>query len=101
TGARTEMRRYTELAQELLGIPIGPAQRELFVTQFIPMPPQGLITDRVARNVEEARQALRLIFESTTTEQVAGTGYAWVRAGGESLAHAPPAGPWEPRLTRP
>ena len=72
TGARTEIRRYTELAAELLGVPITPRQRELFVTEFIPMPPQGLVTDRVARNVEEARQALRLIFESKTTEQVAG-----------------------------
>ncbi len=39
TGARAEIRRYTELANELLGIPITPKQRELFVTEFIPMPP--------------------------------------------------------------
>ena len=63
TGARTEMRRYTELAHQLLGIPITPRQRELFVTEFIPMPPAGLVTDRVARNVEEARNALRLLFD--------------------------------------
>ena len=30
------------------------------------MPPQGLVTDRVARNVEEARKAVRLLFDSTT-----------------------------------
>ena len=72
TGARAEMHRYTELAQELLGIPVTPKQRELFITEFIPMPPAGLVTDRVARNVDEARQALRMIFESKTTEQVAG-----------------------------
>src|SRR5690349_13801960 len=68
TGARTEMRRYTELAAGLLGVPISPRQRELFVTQFIPMPPAGLVTDRVARNVDAPRQALRLIFEPITTE---------------------------------
>ena len=39
TGARTEIRRYTELAHELLAIPVSPRQRELFVTEFIPMPP--------------------------------------------------------------
>jgi phage/plasmid-like protein (TIGR03299 family) len=39
TGARTEMRRYTELAHQLLGIQVTPRQRELFVTEFIPMPP--------------------------------------------------------------
>jgi phage/plasmid-like protein (TIGR03299 family) len=100
TGARAEIRRYTELAQELLAIPITPKQRELFVTEFIPMPPQGLVTDRVARNVEEARAALRLIFESKTTEQVADTGYGLVQAAGEYLDHVRNARSWETRLNR-
>jgi phage/plasmid-like protein (TIGR03299 family) len=100
TGARTEMRRYTELAQHLLGISITPRQRELFVTEFIPLPPQGLITDRVARNVEEARAALRLIFESKTTEQVAGTAYGLMQAAGEYLDHVRTARSWETRLNR-
>jgi phage/plasmid-like protein (TIGR03299 family) len=100
TGARAEIRRYQELAAELLAIPISPKQRELFVTEFIPMPPQGLVTDRVARNVEEARQALRLIFESKTTEQVADTGYGLVQAAGEYLDHVRNARSWETRLNR-
>jgi phage/plasmid-like protein (TIGR03299 family) len=100
TGARTEMRRYTELAQQLLGMPVTPRQRELFVTEFIPMPPQGLVTDRVARNVEEARSALRLIFESKTTAQVAGTAYGLVQAAGEYLDHVRTARSWETRLNR-
>jgi uncharacterized protein DUF932 len=100
TGARTEMRRYTELARELLGILVSPRQRELFVTEFIPMPPAGLVTDRVARNVEEARQALRLIFESKTTEQVAGTAYGLMQAAGEYLDHVRGARSWETRLNR-
>ncbi len=100
TGARTEMRRYAELAEELLGIPITPRQRELFVTQFIPMPPQVLITDRVARNVEEARKAVRLLFDSATNEQIAGTGYGLVQAAGEYLDHVRRAHSWETRLNR-
>jgi phage/plasmid-like protein (TIGR03299 family) len=100
TGARTEIRRYAELAQELLAIPITPKQRELFVTEFIPKPPDGLVTDRVARNVEEARQALRMIFESKTTEQVAGTAYGLVQAAGEYLDHVRGARSWETRLNR-
>ncbi len=55
TGAQAEMRRYADLARELLAIPITPVQRERFITEFIPKPPDGLITDRVARNVDEAR----------------------------------------------
>jgi phage/plasmid-like protein (TIGR03299 family) len=100
TGARKEMRRYSELAAELLGIPINGRQRELFVTEFIPMPPQGLVTDRVARNVEEARQALRLLFESQTTELIAGTAYGLVQAAGEYLDHVRTARSWETRLNR-
>ena len=100
TGARAEMHRYTELAHELLAIPVMPKQRELFITEFIPMPPQGLVTDRVARNVEEARQALRMILESKTTEQVAHTAYGLVQAAGEYLDHVRTARSWETRLNR-
>jgi len=100
SGARREMRRYHELAAELLAIPVTRTQRELFVTEFIPMPPAGLVTDRVARNVEEARQALRLIFESKTTEQVSGTAYGLMQAAGEYLDHVRNARSWETRLNR-
>jgi len=100
TGARAEIRRYQALAQELLGVPITPRQRELFVTEFIPMPPQGLITDRVARNVEESRAALRMIFTSRTTEQVADSAYGLMQAAGEYLDHVRTARSWETRLNR-
>jgi phage/plasmid-like protein (TIGR03299 family) len=100
TGARAEMARYAELASELLAIPVSPAQRELFITEFIPKPPDGLITDRVARNVDEARAALRMIFESKTTEQVAHTAYGLVQAAGEYLDHVRTARSWETRLNR-
>ena len=100
TGAQAEMRRYAELAPELLAIRVTPAQRELFITEFIPKPPEGLITDRVARNVDEARAALRMIFESKTTEQVAHTAYGLVQAAGEYLDHVRTARSWETRLNR-
>ena len=100
TGARREMRRYSELAAELLAIQVTPKQRELFVTEFIPMPPQGLVTDRVARNVEEARKAVRLLFDSTTNEQIAGTAYGLIQAAGEYLDHVRTARSWETRLNR-
>jgi phage/plasmid-like protein (TIGR03299 family) len=100
TGAKAEMRRYSELAADLLAIPITTRQRELFITEFIPMPPTGLVTDRVARNVEEARMALRAIFDSATTEQVAHTAYGLVQASGEYLDHVRIARTWETRLNR-
>ena len=101
TGARTEMRRYTELAHQLLGIPITPKQRELFVTEFIPMPPTGLVTDRVARNVEEARQALRMIFESKTTEQSPAPPTGSCKPQANTSTTSAPPGPGKPGSTGP
>src|SRR5262249_21848579 len=98
TGARAQIHRSTQLATELPGSTVPPAQRELSTTQFIPMPPQGLVTDRVARNVDEARAALRMILESTTTQQVSGTAYGLVQAAGEYLDHIRNARSWETKL---
>src|SRR6185437_9656023 len=95
-----EMRRYTELARDLLAIRITPEQRELFINQFIPKPPDGLITDRVARNVDEVRRALRLLFDSPTTAPVAHTAYGLIQASGEYLDHVRNARSWETRLNR-
>jgi phage/plasmid-like protein (TIGR03299 family) len=100
TGARKEMQRYSDLARELLAIRITTVQRERFITEFIPKPPEGLITDRVARNVDEARNALRLLFQSATNEQIAGTAYGLVQASGEYLDHVRNARSWETRLNR-
>jgi phage/plasmid-like protein (TIGR03299 family) len=100
TGARREMARYRQLAAELLDIHVTPRQRELFVTEFIPMPPDGLVSDRVLANVEEARRALRAIFDSQTTASVADTGYGLVQAAGEYLDHVRRARTWETRLNR-
>ncbi|PKV88184.1 DUF932 domain-containing protein [Streptomyces sp. TLI_146] len=100
TGARQEMRAYEALATELLGISITAQQRELFVREFIPMPPAGLVTDRVARNVEEARAAIRDVLASPTTAPVAHTAYGLVQAAGEYLDHVRRSRTWETKLNR-
>ncbi|NEA65328.1 DUF932 domain-containing protein [Streptomyces sp. SID12488] len=100
TGARREMRAYEELARELLTLPVSTRQRELFVREFIPMPPAGLVTDRVTNNVEEARQAVRAILASPTTAPVAHTAYGLVQAAGEYLDHVRRSRTWETKLNR-
>ena len=87
TGVRQEMAAYTELATELLGISVTSEQRDRFIIDFIPMPPETLITDRVARNVEAARAAVRGILASPTTEGIHGTAYELVQAGVEYADH--------------
>ena len=100
TGVRREMHEYAQLARTLLDIRVTPRQRELFVTEFIPMPPDGLVTDRVVRNVEDARKALRAILASETTTTVADTGYGLVQAAGEYLDHVRRSRSWETKLGR-
>ncbi len=100
TGVRREMQQYRELAEQLLGIRVDARQRELFITQFIPAPPDGLVTDRVVHNIEEARQALRAILASPTTAGVADTAYGLVQAAGEYLDHVRRSRSWETKLGR-
>jgi|HubBroStandDraft_5_1064220.scaffolds.fasta_scaffold1052556_2 hypothetical protein len=52
------------------------------------------------RNVDEARNALRLLFQSTTNEQIARTAYGLVQAAQEYLDHVRAAQSWETRLNR-
>jgi phage/plasmid-like protein (TIGR03299 family) len=100
TGVRKEMDAYRELMTELLGMPITAGQRELFIGEFIPLPPEGLATERVLGNVEASRTMLRNIFASPTTYEVAHTAYGLVQAAGEYLDHVRTARTWETRLNR-
>jgi hypothetical protein len=59
-----------------------------------------MVTDRVARNIEHARQAVRGILASPTTEGIHGTAYELVQAAGEYLDHVRTARSWETRLGR-
>lgn len=87
TGARKEFREYEKLATELIGFKVTARQRELFVTEFVPLPAAQIVSDRVVNNVEQARQSIRLILESETTKPVADTAYGLVQAAGEYLDH--------------
>lgn len=100
SGARREFAAYRQLAEELLGVPVTDQQRELFVREFIPAPPASLVTDRVMANIEQARQAVRNILASKTTEGVAHTGFGLVQAAGEYLDHVRKAKTWESKLNR-
>ena len=86
-GVRRDFDRYTALAKELLDVRFTPEMSERFVREFIPAPPETLVTDRVMNNVEEARKAVRLILASPTSEGIADTAWGHVQAAGEYLDH--------------
>ena len=101
-GVKQEMRDWVELAESLLGVKVTPEQTQLFVRAFIPDPPDGLITDRVAKNIDEARRAVLAILEGPTVDGagVGGTAYGLVQAAGEYLDHVRTAKTWETKLGR-
>ncbi len=86
-GLRDDTAAWQELATLLALLPVTATQRELFVTEFVPMPPEGLISDRVVANVEEARAQIRSILDGKTCEGIASTAYGLVQAAGEYLDH--------------
>jgi phage/plasmid-like protein (TIGR03299 family) len=99
-GVRREIRAYVELSERLLGIKVTPEQRERFVVEFVPKPPEALLSDRVAANTEAARKAVRDILASETCDGIDLTAYGLVQAAGEYLDHVRRANSWETKLNR-
>jgi phage/plasmid-like protein (TIGR03299 family) len=100
--ARNEAREYTEAMSDLLGITVTPAQEQLWLREFIPAPPDGLVSDRVARNIEEARAAVQGFLDGVTVEGagIRGTAYGLVQAAGEYADHVRAFRSWESKLNR-
>lgn len=79
---------WMEMAEGLLTIKTDDEMIIDFIHEFVPAPPQGVISDRVAKNVEEARDAVwQCLYSKTINEEIRGTGYALVQAAGEYLDH--------------
>lgn len=100
--ARRQTDEYVAAMSDLLGITVTPAQEQLFLREFIPAPPDGLITDRVAANITEARAAVQGFLDGPTVQGtgVRGTAYGLVQAAGEYLDHVRAARTWESRMNR-
>jgi phage/plasmid-like protein (TIGR03299 family) len=78
---------WRELATELAQLPINDRQRELFVVNFFPRPPDAIVSERALNNCRRDRDALRTILASETCEGIADNGYGLVQAGAEWLTH--------------
>lgn len=87
-GVRESFNTYVEVATDLAGWTISGKQQEIFVQEFIPLPVGDIVSDRVVKNVETARNVLRQILdESITTESLRGTALGLVQAAGEYADH--------------
>jgi hypothetical protein len=86
-GQRESFRRYVDIAADLAQTPVSADQQERFIIEFIPVPPEALVSDRVMKNVETARQQIRAILAGPTCEGISGTAFGLLQASGEYLDH--------------
>ena len=87
-GIRLDNLEFLALSEELAQLKAPEAARETFITEFIPTPPEALISDRVAENIEDARDAVRAILAGNTIADAhRETGYGLFTAGIEYLDH--------------
>ena len=82
-GWRESVETFNRMADFLINTPITAKHRQLFVEEFIPMPQQTMISERVRNNIEEGRRRLNSIFDSPTQESVKDTAYGLVQASVE------------------
>lgn len=88
-GLRTQHEEFVALAEELAKQPVTTQQREYFIQDLVPMPPvRAAVSDRVVKNVDEARAAIRALFDGPTIpEPHRFTAYGLHLAGVEYLDH--------------
>lgn len=86
-GLRTDTAAWVELATQLSLMKIEPKHVDIFLSEFIPMPPAGLVSDKVVANVEAARKTFRDLLAGPTCDQINNTAYGLVQASGEYLDH--------------
>lgn len=91
SGSRAETSRFVEVANDLAALGIVEKHVNLFLSEFIPMPPKGMVSDRVVENVETARKAFRDLLAGPTCEGVRDNAWGLVQAATEYLDHVRPA----------
>lgn len=99
-GWRESVDTYRMLAEHLGTERVSGDQYRDFVERFIPAPPPSTATDRVMRNVEEARSTWLGIYRGEANERIRGTRWGLVQASVEYLNHGRKAHTLESRFRR-
>lgn len=82
-----EAEQWAAYASEHLMKPLDDGQMDEFLALYVPMPPQGAISDRVEANVLSTRNQIKKFYHSPSTASVAGTVYGALQATTEYLDH--------------
>lgn len=88
SGMSASRDKWIKLANELLGIKVTDQSYAAFVAEFLPEPPPGIATDRVRRNVSDAREQFRKLYHGEQNAAVNGSALALVNTAVEYLDHA-------------
>lgn len=99
-GWRAGIDQWQLLVEALINTRISDEQAWRFVGEFIPMPPERTVSDRVVQNVEKSRGQLQAILDGQTCEGISRNAYGLVQASVEYLNHARRANSQESRFKR-
>lgn len=87
-GATKQAEAFHELAEELVKVNFSDRSIEKFLTEFIPLDPAAVHSDKVIANVEAARTKVRSLFNGETLNaDIRNTGYGALQVGMEYLDH--------------
>jgi phage/plasmid-like protein (TIGR03299 family) len=99
-GWRAALAVWQEKSEAMVREHVTDDQKELFIREFIPMPPPHATSDIVVANVEKARIQLRDILGGVTCERISNSTYGLVQASVEYLNHVRKAQSNESRFKR-
>lgn len=86
-GARDEATRWRAVAEELYGHPADEEFKLRFVSEFIPTPPAGVVSDRVMANVRKDQAHFMHLLSQPTNDMQAHTALGVFNASIEFLDH--------------
>jgi len=86
-GLREDATRWTQIASELYGVPIDDEFVNHYLSEFIPEPPAGIVSDRVRANIATDRANFRQLLAGPTNERLSGTALGVFNASVEFLDH--------------
>jgi phage/plasmid-like protein (TIGR03299 family) len=88
-GAKAEAARWVGIAEALAQQPVSAEQQLQFLSEFIPEPPAGVVSDRVMDNVQRDRKVfLHMLRDSATNSEQADNALGLFNASVEFLDHA-------------
>lgn len=100
SGWRESVEAYRLLGEHMVNEPVSKAAEREFLERFIPAPLATMTTDRVKRNIEEARQQWWDVYNSQTNEGITGTAWGLLQASSEWSEHIRRAESQETRFRR-